>query len=150
MTAYEKISDYNEKSARGVAYGNGRGDNGASDSKGAIIAENELYQNPSVIPSNIKIIAIDEKTPGKLGPYSDWDRAYFAELIERLNSAPEAKPRVIGIDVIFSGTDNSENDKRLVEAVKNAGNVVLASKPEKSSRGSLGERRLLASNVHQR
>lgn len=104
-----------------------------------IIAEDELYQNPSVIPSNIKIIAIDEKTPDKLGPYSDWDRAYFAELIERLNSAPEAKPRVIGIDVIFSGTDNSENDKRLAEAVKNAGNVVLASKLEKSTRAVRSE-----------
>ena len=39
-----------------------------------IIAEDELYQNPSVIPSNIKIIAIDEKTLDKLGRYSDWDR----------------------------------------------------------------------------
>lgn len=104
-----------------------------------IIAEDELYQNPSVIPSNIKIIAIDEKTLEKLGRYSDWDRTYFAELVERLNSVPDAKPRVIGIDVILSGTDFSEGDKRLAEAVKNAGNVVLASKLETSSRAVRSE-----------
>ena len=104
-----------------------------------IIAEDELYQNPSVIPSNIKIIAIDEKTLDKLGRYSDWDRTYFAELVERLNSVPDAKPRVIGIDVILSGTDFSEGDKRLAEAVKNAGNVVLASKLETSSRAVRSE-----------
>lgn len=46
-----------------------------------IIAEDELFQQAGVIPNNIKIIAIDEKTLDKLGPYSDWDRTYFAELI---------------------------------------------------------------------
>ena len=99
-----------------------------------IIAEDELYQNPSVIPNNIKIIAIDEKTLENLGRYSDWDRSYFARLIEQLNSVPDAKPLVIGIDVILSGTDFSEEDKRLAQAVKNAGNVVLASKLETSTR----------------
>ena len=34
-----------------------------------------LYQDPGIIPDNIKIIAIDEETLGKLGPYSNWDRS---------------------------------------------------------------------------
>lgn len=104
-----------------------------------IIAEDGLFQQAGVIPNKIKIIAIDEKTLDKLGSYSDWDRTYFAELIEQLNSVPEAKPRVIGVDVIFSCTDNSESDKRLADAVKNAGNVVLASKLETSSRAVRSE-----------
>lgn len=104
-----------------------------------IIAEDGLFQQAGVIPNKIKIIAIDEKTLDKLGPYSDWDRTYFAELIEQLNSVPEAKPRVIGVDVIFSGTDNSESDKRLADAVKDAGNVVLSSRLETSSRAVRSE-----------
>lgn len=99
-----------------------------------VIAEDALYQKAEAIPDKIKIIAIDETTLAELGPYSEWDRALFAELINKLNANPEKKPRVIGIDVIFSGTNNSESDKALVEAVKNSGNVVLASKLETDTR----------------
>ena len=99
-----------------------------------VIAEDALYQKAEAIPDKIKIIAIDETTLEELGPYSEWDRTLFAELIDKLNANPEKKPRVIGIDVIFSGTNNSESDKALVEAVKNSGNVVLASKLETDTR----------------
>lgn len=99
-----------------------------------ILAEDRLYQKAGAIPDKIKIIAIDETTLSRLGPYSEWDRAVFAELIETLDSLPDAKPLVIGIDIIFSGTNDSENDSRLAEAVKKAGNVVLASKLETDSR----------------
>ena len=99
-----------------------------------VIAEDALYQKAEAIPDKIKIIAIDETTLDELGPYSEWDRTLFAELIDKLNANPEKKPRVIGIDVIFSGTNNSESDKALVEAVKNSGNVVLASKLETDTR----------------
>lgn len=99
-----------------------------------VIAEDALYQKAEAIPDKIKIIAIDETTLDELGPYSEWDRTLFAELIDKLNANPEKKPRVIGIDVIFSGTNNSESDKSLVEAVKNSGNVVLASKLETDTR----------------
>ncbi|MGN0689599.1 MAG: CHASE2 domain-containing protein [Oscillospiraceae bacterium] len=99
-----------------------------------VIAEDALYQKAEAIPDKIKIIAIDETTLDELGPYSEWDRTLFAELIDKLNANPEKKPRVIGIDVIFSGTNNSESDKALVDAVKNSGNVVLASKLETDTR----------------
>lgn len=100
------------------------------------IAEDELYQQAGVIPDNIKIVAIDETTLGRLGPYSGWDRSCFAELIEALNADPAAKPLVIGLDVIFSGTDNSAADERLVAAARDAGNVVLASKLETETRAA--------------
>jgi len=99
-----------------------------------ILAEDNFYQKASTIPNQIKIIAIDETTLQKLGPYSEWNRGYFAELIEKLNSNSDAKPKVIGMDIIFSGTNNSDEDKRFVEAVKNSRNVVLASKLETDSR----------------
>lgn len=91
------------------------------------MAEDAIYQNPEVIPSDIKIIAIDEETLTKLGAYSDWNRTYFADVIQILNENPDKAPKVIGIDVVFSGTNNSKEDAELVEACKAGGNVVLAS-----------------------
>ncbi len=99
-----------------------------------LFTEDIFYQRPEAVPCKIKIIAIDETTLAKLGPYSDWDREYFAELLERLNENAQTKPKVIGIDVIFTGTGTIESDSKLVSAVETAGNVVLASKLEADSR----------------
>ncbi len=91
------------------------------------MAEDMLYQKADVIPHNIKIIAIDEETLSVLGPYSDWNRGYFAELIEILNANADKAPAVIGIDVVFSGTNDSESDLSLVNAALEYDNIVLAS-----------------------
>lgn len=104
-----------------------------------ILAEDALFQHPSAIPTDIKIIAIDEATLAKLGPYSQWDRSYFAELIEILNSDPDAKPALIGMDIIFSGENGSDGEKRLAEAVKNSVDVVLASKLETETKAVKNE-----------
>ncbi len=89
------------------------------------MAEDALYQNAGIIPDDIKIIAIDEETLYKLGPYSDWDRGCFADLISILNA--EHTPAVIGIDVVFSGTNGSEADQRLAEVCSQYDNIVVAS-----------------------
>ena len=99
-----------------------------------VLAQDALYQNPSAIPANIKIIAIDEATLAKLGPYSQWDRSYFAELIELLNQDSKSKPLVIGMDIIFSGENGSDGEKQLVNAVENSADVILASKLETESK----------------
>ncbi len=91
------------------------------------MAQDALYQRPGVIPDNIKIIAIDEETLDKLGPYSDWDRGYFAELIEILNKDQDFAPSVIGMDVQFSGTNNSDADEKLIETCSKYDNIVVAS-----------------------
>ncbi len=91
------------------------------------MAQDSLYHRPDVIPDNIKIIAIDEETLEKLGPYSNWDRSYFAKLISLLNENPDTAPSVIGIDVVFSGTDYSKEDAMLVEVCSSYDNVVVAS-----------------------
>lgn len=98
-----------------------------------IMAEDGLYQRPGVAPNNIKIIGIDEQTMKELGPYTQWDRSVFADIINKLNSEG-SKPKAIGIDIIFSGEKSQEGDKALVEAVRQAGNVVLASKLETDTR----------------
>lgn len=91
------------------------------------MTEDMLYQNADIIPDNIKIIAIDEETLSVLGPYSDWNRSYFAELVEVLNADPDSASAVIGIDVVFSGTNDSESDLHLVNVASEYENIVLAS-----------------------
>lgn len=91
------------------------------------MAQDALYPNPGVIPDTIKIITIDEETLDKLGPYSNWNRSYFAELIGLLNAEPETTPKVIGVDVVFTGTDDSETDAMLVDACSGFDNIVMAS-----------------------
>ena len=92
------------------------------------ISEDSLYQRGEPVPGDIKIIAIDEETLTELGPYTDWSRAYFARLMERLDSAVKS-PSVIGFDIIFSGEGNAEDDTAFADAVKDSPcPVVLASK----------------------
>ncbi len=90
------------------------------------MAQDAMYQRAGVIPDDIKIIAIDEVTLDKLGPYSNWNRGYFADLVEILNGEEENAPKIIGIDILFSGTDNSQEDARLVEVCGRYENIVLA------------------------
>lgn len=90
------------------------------------MAQDGLYQNLGVIPDDIKIIAVDEATLQQLGPYSDWDRSYFATVIQTLNEDPQRAPKVIGVDCLFSGTNDSEADAALVEACREGGNVIVA------------------------
>lgn len=92
------------------------------------LGEDFLYQKPSVIPDNIKIIAVDELTLEQLGPYSDWDRNVFADLLEILNC--DTPPSVIAFDFIFSGSGDSEGDKRLAEEASKYENIVMSSKLE--------------------
>lgn len=98
------------------------------------LAEDILYQKADSIPEEIKIIAIDEKTLDFLGPYSEWDRTYFSNLIQRLTEEPDETPKVIGMDILFTGRGDSDGDRKLSEAVESAGNVILASKLETNSK----------------
>lgn len=90
------------------------------------MAQDAMYQRPDVIPDEIKIIAIDEESLNRLGPYSNWNRGYFADLVELLNGNPENAPKVIGLDIMFSGTDGSPEDARLAEVCSRSDNIVLA------------------------
>ena len=105
-----------------------------------------VYQIPRGVSSQIKIIAIDEKTLEELGPVNTWTRDYYARLIQVLNSNEAAKPSVIAFDILFSGyygenNTISDGDKAFVEAAKESGNIVAVSqfqydeKTEKNENG---------------
>lgn len=76
------------------------------------------------IPSHpdIAIITIDDKSIAELGRFP-WSRLQYVRLLERLEAA---KPKVVLFDVFFPEVETPEIDQALAEAIRRAGNVVLA------------------------
>lgn len=105
------------------------------------ILKDALYQTPRGVTSQIKILAIDERTLEALGPINTWSRDVYAQLLSRLNAEEEAKPLVIGFDIVFSGQAQQEGDDAFAQAAAASGNVVAASqfvyseKPERDENG---------------
>ena len=83
----------------------------------------KVYQIPRGINSNIKIIGIDEKTLDEYGPIQTWSRERYVELINKLNENDDAKPQLIGFDILFSGNVD-DGDKELADVCEKSGNVV--------------------------
>lgn len=72
----------------------------------------------------ITIIGIDEASSQKIGQPWPWSRDVHARLVERLAKANVA---VIAFDVVFSADSSPQGDQQFAEAIRKAGNVVLAS-----------------------
>ena len=80
-----------------------------------------LYTPFEKADSRITIISIDDDTISEYGEYDDWSRQVLADAVNALN---ENNASIIGLDVDLSGIKDTEGDEALVEACKNAGNVV--------------------------
>ena len=88
-----------------------------------------FYQNTGMASENILVVGLDDAALEELGPMP-WPRSYMADAIDYLNNAdPDARPAVIGIDVLYTGTnpDDPEADTYLAEAAGAYDNVVVAS-----------------------
>ena len=85
-----------------------------------------ILEHGNSINDRIVIVAIDEQSLSNpsLGKYDSWNRSYYATVINKIY---EYNPSVIGVDVLFTGTSEEENDKALVDAVKGKNNIVFAS-----------------------
>ncbi len=84
-----------------------------------------IYQRETAVDTDIKIIAIDEKTLEAIGQFEAWSREPYARLIDTLCQGENA-PAVIAIDVLMPN-EKGEEDLLLAEACRRAGNVVMAS-----------------------
>lgn len=87
---------------------------------------NPLYDSlrrltPLPVDPRILLVTIDDPSLKKLGQWP-WPRSLHADLIDRLSAG---QPASILFDVIFSEPGDAANDKRLAEAVCNAGNVLM-------------------------
>lgn len=71
---------------------------------------------------NIFVVAIDEKSIADIGRWP-WSRNIMAELIARIS---DGRPKVIGLDVMYSEKESAQADEKFAKAIKDAGNVVLA------------------------
>lgn len=80
-----------------------------------------LYTPFEKADSRITIISIDDDTISEYGEYDDWSRQVLADAVNALN---ENNASIIGLDVDLSEVKDTEGDEALVEACKNAGNVV--------------------------
>ena len=92
-----------------------------------ITVSDALYQHPGMTDGEIVVIGMDERATDALGPMP-WPRYIMAEVLEYLNSVPEEKPAIIGIDVLFVGASGDPSaDDYLTEVAEDGGNIVLAS-----------------------
>lgn len=85
-----------------------------------------LYQERRTADSRIAVVGIDEAALEALGPFQSWDREIMARVLEYLNASPEARPAVIGLDVLYSGEMDPAGDDRLARAAAAGQNVVTA------------------------
>ena len=86
-----------------------------------------LYQRAGMTDGEIVVIGIDDRALDVLGPMP-WNRGVMAEAIESLNADPDARPAVIGVDVLYAGESaDPDADAYLAEAAALGENVVVAS-----------------------
>ena len=81
----------------------------------------ESAPNKSTFP--ITVVGIDEASFAELGLQWPWPRRLHAKLVDQLAAAGAA---VIVFDIVFGEPSNKEDDKRFADAIRRAGNVVLA------------------------
>ena len=82
--------------------------------------KNLVRQQPPA--KDIVIVAINDKSIEEIGRWP-WGRDVMAGLINKISAA---RPKVIGIDIMFMERERPETDEKLAEAIRKAGNVVLA------------------------
>ena len=75
-------------------------------------------------PDDIVAVAIDEPSFSEMRMQWPWPRSVHAELIDTL---VKAGAHTIVLDLLFDEASTSDEDRALAEAVRRAGNVVLAS-----------------------
>jgi len=86
-----------------------------------------LHLRPFIVgqdppPEDIIIVAVDENSIRAIGRWP-WRRDTQAELVNRISAG---KPKAIGIDIMYTEPESAETDDRLADAIRRAGNVVLA------------------------
>ncbi|HEY7182527.1 MAG TPA: CHASE2 domain-containing protein [Blastocatellia bacterium] len=73
-------------------------------------------------PDDVVIVAVDEASVKRLGRFP-WPRRLMAQALRKLS---DARPKVIALNLLYTDPTNEDDDAALAEAVKRAGNVVVA------------------------
>ncbi len=83
-----------------------------------------IFKSYKSVPDNIVLVAIDEPSFAEINRQWPWPRSLHAKLIDSLRNSGAS---VIGMDILFTEPSVPEEDRSLSDAIKKAGNVVLAS-----------------------
>lgn len=85
--------------------------------------QDKFMQHESATDNRIVIVGIDDESIQNVGKWP-WNRSVHAQLIDMLT---QGRPAVIAFDVTFPvPSDDPEDDMKLIDAMKRAGNVVMA------------------------
>jgi len=79
---------------------------------------------PLPVSHNVALVLIDDSSLQRYGSWP-WPRSLLAALVRAVNAQ---HPRALGLDILLSEPTTAQDDRDLAEAIKAAGNVVLASK----------------------
>lgn len=79
---------------------------------------------PASIDAPVVIVGVDDASFAELNRQWPWPRSLHAQLLDRLHAAGAA---VIVFDILFPEPSTYDNDARFADAIRHAGNVVLAS-----------------------
>ncbi|KAF0221786.1 MAG: adenylate [Geobacteraceae bacterium] len=77
---------------------------------------------PQPPADSIVIVTVDEKSLARIGRWP-WSRSIMALLVDKIAAG---MPRVIGLDIMFNEKEDDKSDDRLAAAIRDSGNVVLA------------------------
>lgn len=72
-------------------------------------------------PDDVLIVAIDDRSLQRVGRWP-WPRSVMADALDKISAA---RPRAVGLDIIYAEPSTEVDDRRLEEAVRNSGRVVL-------------------------
>ena len=87
------------------------------------LLRDKLYQSPRGINNKIKIIAIDDETLNRYGPFGTWSRSVYADIINTLGDSPAA----IAFDIMIFGNMDEDGDEALKKACADNGKIVAGS-----------------------
>ncbi|UCD15845.1 MAG: CHASE2 domain-containing protein [Candidatus Omnitrophota bacterium] len=81
-----------------------------------------LFTEKPPVSEKIVIVAIDEGSRRHLNLKWPWKRSVTAQLISNISSF---SPKIIALDIIFSGKSEEKEDIRLVEALRSHPDIIL-------------------------
>jgi len=91
------------------------------------VVKDMVYSSTGRLDPRVSLIGIDEETLSAYGSMEEWGRDKLADIINVLTEDPENAPKVIAVDIGVYSHKDPEVDRKLVDAVRKAGNVVFVS-----------------------
>jgi len=91
------------------------------------VIKDMVYSSTGRLDPRVSLVGIDEETLSAYGSMEEWGRDKLADIINVLMEDPANAPKIIAVDIGVYSHKDPEVDQKLVDAVRNAGNVIFVS-----------------------